>query len=75
MKTIAAQTIWHNAKEELPETSGWYITKASRGTAFCVIHYSAENKAFNLFDECPCNMPIECDWWTEEPELPDLNEV
>lgn len=45
--------IWINAKERLPEESGWYLVILNGGYHITDLSYSARHKAFNAFDFLP----------------------
>ena len=73
MKTINTNIIWHNAREELPEKSGWYLSVTRSGN-FANIPYSAKHGRFNFYDYNDPNDQCENDiyptiFWAEVPEV------
>ena len=70
MKTINTNIIWHNARKELPEKSGWYISVTLSGT-FSNIQYSAKHERFNFYDYNDPNDPniYPTIFWAEVPEV------
>ena len=73
MKTINTNIVWHNAREELPEKSGLYLSVTPSGT-FGNIAYSAKHGRFNFYDYNDPNGPCEKDiyptiFWAEVPEV------
>ena len=70
MKTINTNIIWHNAREELPEKSGWYISVTPSGT-FSNIQYSAKHERFNFYDYNDPNDPniYPTIFWAEVPDF------
>ena len=66
--------IWINAKERLPEESGWYLVILDGGHHITDLSYSARHKAFNAFDCLSENTGAMNDivaYWAEIPELPE----
>ena len=70
MKTINTNIIWHNAREELPEKSGCYLSVTPYGT-FSDIQYSAKHERFNFYDYNGPNDPniYPTIFWAEVPEV------
>ena len=73
MKTINTNIVWHNAREELPEKSGMYLSITPCGN-FSDIPYSAKHKRFNFYDYFDPNDNCEnyiypTIFWAEVPDF------
>lgn len=60
---------WHDAKKELPDKTGDYLTCKIYGKRFYVTEmvYSGVHKAFNMLDESTTDRSIEVNYWAEKP--------
>ena len=65
---------WYSTGKKLPETSGRYLVRTMTGDVK-TLEFSAVHQVFNsndwATDEEAADTAIECDWWTEVPNLPE----
>ena len=60
---------WHDAKKELPEQSGNYLTCNIYGKRSYMTEmvYSSVHRAFNMTDESISDRSIKVNYWAEKP--------